>query len=51
MTQLIDPVEYTKTLGLLRSFFLSKDFLEVHTQNRLSIVFVTTVDNNKVKPI
>jgi aspartyl/asparaginyl-tRNA synthetase len=38
MTQLIDPVEYTKTLGLLRSFFLSKDFLEVHTQNRLSIL-------------
>jgi len=38
MTSLIDPKKYTKTLDLLRSFFLSKDFLEVHTQNRLSIL-------------
>ena len=38
MTQLIDPNKFTKTVGLLRSFFLDKGFLEVHTQNRLSIL-------------
>ena len=38
MTALIDPKKYTETVGLLRSFFLSKNFLEVHTQNRLSIL-------------
>ena len=38
MTALIDPKKYTKTLDLLRSFFLAKNFLEVHTQNRLSIL-------------
>jgi len=38
MTALIDPKKYSKTVDLLRSFFLSKNFLEVHTQNRLSIL-------------
>ena len=38
MTQLIDPKKYTRTVDLLRSFFLDKEFLEVHTQNRLSIL-------------
>ena len=38
MTQLISPEKFTDTVGLLRSFFLSKNFLEVHTQNRLSIL-------------
>jgi len=38
MTKLIDPKSYTETLDLLRSFFLSKNFYEVHTQNRLSIL-------------
>ncbi len=38
MTSLIDPKKYTETLDLLRSFFLSRNFLEVHTQNRLSIL-------------
>ena len=38
MTQLIDPKKYTETVDLLRSFFLGKGFLEVHTQNRLSIL-------------
>jgi len=38
MTQLINPQKFTDTVGLLRSFFLSKGFLEVHTQNRLSIL-------------
>jgi len=38
MTQLIDPSKFTETVGLLRSFFLQKGFLEVHTQNRLSIL-------------
>ena len=38
MTQLISPQKFTDTVGLLRSFFLNKGFLEVHTQNRLSIL-------------
>jgi len=38
MTQLINPSKFTDTVGLLRSFFLDKGFLEVHTQNRLSIL-------------
>ena len=38
MTQLINPYQFTETVGLLRSFFLSRGFLEVHTQNRLSIL-------------
>ena len=38
MTQLISPTKFTKTVGLLRSFFLDKGFEEVHTQNRLSIL-------------
>ena len=38
MTQLINPSKFTKTVGLLRSFFLDKGFQEVHTQNRLSIL-------------
>ena len=38
MTQLIDPTKFTKTVGLLRSFFLDKGFEEVHIQNRLSIL-------------
>ena len=38
MTSLIDPKKYTETVGRLRSFFLEKNFYEVHTQNRLSIL-------------
>ncbi len=38
MTQLIDPIKYTSSMTALRSFFLSKGFQEVHTQNRLSIL-------------
>ena len=38
MTQLISPQKFTTTVDLLRSFFLGKGFLEVHTQNRLSIL-------------
>ena len=38
MTALIDPKKYSETVDRLRSFFLSKNFLEVHTQNRLSIL-------------
>ena len=38
MTQIISPKKFTDTVGLLRSFFLDKGFLEVHTQNRLSIL-------------
>ena len=38
MTQLINPEKYTEATTLLRSFFLAKGFLEVHTQNRLSIL-------------
>ena len=38
MTQLINPEKFTDSVGRLRSFFLSKGFQEVHTQNRLSIL-------------
>ena len=38
MTQLIDPINFTHAVTALRSFFLSKGFMEVHTQNRLSIL-------------
>ena len=38
MTALIDPKKYSETVDLLRSFFLSKNYLDVHTQNRLSIL-------------
>ena len=38
MNQLINPKDFTKVTGLLRSFFLAKGFQEVHTQNRLSIL-------------
>ena len=38
MTQLISPIKFTKTVALLRAFFLEKGFQEVHTQNRLSIL-------------
>ena len=38
MTQLINPDQFTKAAGLLRSFFMEKGFVEVHTQNRLSIL-------------
>ena len=38
MTQLISPQKFTETVGLLRAFFLDQGFLEVHTQNRLSIL-------------
>ena len=37
MTQLISPTKFTKTVGLLRSFFLDKGF-GGFTQNRLSIL-------------
>jgi aspartyl/asparaginyl-tRNA synthetase len=38
MTQLINPQMFTQVTTALRSFFLSKGFHEVHTQNRLSIL-------------
>jgi aspartyl/asparaginyl-tRNA synthetase len=38
MTQLINPKKFTDVTGRLRSFFLGKNFQEVHTQNRLSIL-------------
>ena len=38
MTQLIDPMNFTRAVTALRSFFLAKGFIEVHTQNRLSIL-------------
>jgi aspartyl/asparaginyl-tRNA synthetase len=34
----IEGKKFTKVTGLLREFFLSKGFLEVHPQNRLSIL-------------
>jgi len=38
MTQLINPRKFTNAVSLLRDFFLTKGFEEVHTQNRLSIL-------------
>ena len=38
MTAIISPREFTESVSLLRGFFLSKGFQEVHTQNRLSIL-------------
>ena len=35
---IIEPREFNAVVQKLRSFFLSKGFLEVHTQNRLSIL-------------
>ena len=35
---IIDPAEFTKVVQKLREFFDKKGFLEVHTQNRLSIL-------------
>ena len=38
MTQLINPAKFTGAVTLLRDFFLARNFQEVHTQNRLSIL-------------
>ena len=38
MTSLISPQDFTTVTHQMRSFFLEKGFLEVHTQNRLSIL-------------
>ena len=38
MSKIIEPSDFTKVVGPLRSFFLDKGFEEVHTQNRLSIL-------------
>jgi len=35
---LIDPVKFDKVVGKLRDFFKNRGFVEVHTQNRLSIL-------------
>ena len=38
MTSLISPKDFTSVTHQMRSFFLERGFLEVHTQNRLSIL-------------
>lgn len=35
---IIDPVDFNKVINLLRKFFLGMGFIEMHTQNRLSIL-------------
>ena len=35
---IIDSEKFNKVINKLRSFFLSKKFIEVHAQNRLSIL-------------
>tara|TARA_B100001778_G_scaffold303054_1_gene280139 strand:+ start:30 stop:881 length:852 start_codon:yes stop_codon:yes gene_type:complete len=35
---IIDSVKFNQTIQKLRQFFVSKNFIEVHTQNRLSIL-------------
>lgn len=34
----ISPIDFSKAVNKLRQFFLEKNFVEVHTQNRLSIM-------------
>ena len=59
MTQLIEPAKFTEATTQLRSFFLDRNFQEVHTQNRLSILAAcedpTTVAtynyNGEVRPL
>lgn len=36
--QVIDACKFNKVVNKLRSFFLNKGFIEVHTQSRLSIL-------------
>jgi aspartyl/asparaginyl-tRNA synthetase len=56
---IIDSVHFSKVINILRDFFLQKGFLEVHTQNRLSILAacedpstIRTFDyNQKVYPL
>ena len=54
MTQLINPEKFTEAVTLLRDFFLARNFQEVHTQNRLSILAAcedpTTVATNIIMP-
>ena len=38
MTSLISPHDFTQVTTSLRKFFLDRNYLEVHTQNRLSIL-------------
>lgn len=38
MNKLIDPFKFSKCVNSMRSFFLRKGFVEVHTQNALSIL-------------
>jgi len=38
LTALISPHDFTEVTTRLRQFFLDRNFLEVHTQNRLSIL-------------
>ena len=59
MTSLIQPKHFTDTVDRMRSFFLDKGFLEVHTQNRLSILaacedpetVATYNDNGQIWPL
>ena len=59
MTALITPEAFNTTISALRSFFTDRGFLEVHTQNRLSILAAcedpTTVQtfnyNNNIWPL
>ncbi len=38
MNKLICPLKFSKCVNVMRSFFLKKGFIEVHTQNALSIL-------------
>jgi len=38
MNKLIDPFKFSKCVNSMRTFFLRKGFVEVHTQNALSIL-------------
>jgi len=43
---IIDSVKFNKVINKLREFFLAKNFIEVHTQNRLSILAACEVPFN-----
>ena len=46
LNSLICPKDFTKVVSKLSSFFLQRNYLNVHTQNRLSILAACEDPNN-----
>ena len=38
MNKLIDPMKFSRCVNSMRQFFLERNYVEVHTQNALSIL-------------